>query len=297
MKKIMVIFGTRPEAIKMAPLIHALQAHPDLQPIVCVTAQHRQMLDQILTLFNIKPDVDLDLMRPNQNLAELSSRVLDKLSPIIAEYQPDAILVQGDTTTTFCAALAAFYHNIPVGHVEAGLRTGDIRSPFPEEMNRVLTTKLARWHFAPTSYNRETLLAEGINEDMVFVTGNPVIDALLWVKNNILADSVAKQVATATLSRPYILVTGHRRESFGSGFESICQALKQIALNHPEIDIVYPVHLNPSVQEPASRILASVSNVQLIAPQDYTDFIALMDKSLFILTDSGGVQEEAPSLG
>jgi UDP-N-acetylglucosamine 2-epimerase (non-hydrolysing) len=299
MKKIMVIFGTRPEAIKMAPLIHALQAHPDLQPIVCVTAQHRQMLDQILTLFNIKPDIDLDLMRPNQTLAELSARVLGKLSPIIAEHQPDAILVQGDTTTTFCAALAAFYQNIPVGHVEAGLRTGDIRSPFPEEMNRVLTTKLAQWHFAPTSYNRETLLLEGIDEKVVFITGNPVIDALLWVKNNVLTSGNDKALGhlTEPISRPYILVTGHRRESFGAGFEAICQALKQIAQNHSEIDIIYPVHLNPHVQEPVSRILGNISNIHLIAPQDYTDFITLMDKSLFILTDSGGVQEEAPSLG
>ena len=295
MKKIMVIFGTRPEAIKMAPMIHSLQAHPDLQPIICVTAQHRQMLDQILTLFNIKPDVDLDLMRPNQNLAQLSARVLEKLSPIIEKYQPDAILVQGDTTTTFCAALAAFYHNIPVGHIEAGLRTGDIRSPFPEEMNRVLTTKLAQWHFAPTSYNRETLLSEGINEKAVFVTGNPVIDALLWVKNNVLSNSA--KLLPETNSRPYILVTGHRRESFGGGFESICQALKQIAQNHPELDIIYPVHLNPHVQEPVSRILGDIPNILLIPPQDYTDFIALMDNSLFILTDSGGVQEEAPSLG
>lgn len=294
MKKIMVIFGTRPEAIKMAPIIHALQAHPELKPIVCITAQHRQMLDQILSLFNIFPDIDLDLMRPNQNLAQLSARVLDKLSPVIEQYQPDAILVQGDTTTTFCAALAAFYHNIPVGHIEAGLRTGDIRSPFPEEMNRILTTRLARWHFAPTEYNKETLLSENVDKSTVFVTGNPVIDALLWVKNNILEST---QKDKPPCSRPYILVTGHRRESFGGGFESICHALKKIALNHPDIDIVYPVHLNPNVQEPVTRILGDITNIKLIPPQDYTAFIELMNNSFFILTDSGGVQEEAPSLG
>lgn len=295
----MLAFGTRPEAIKMAPLVQALESHPAFEPQVVVTAQHREMLDQILDLFEITPHVDLDLMQPGQSLASLSARIIDRLTPIISSLKPDAILVQGDTTTTFCSALTAFYQDIPIGHVEAGLRTGDIRAPFPEEMNRVLTTRLARWHFAATENNRQTLLNEGVAPDAVFVTGNPVIDALLQVRDRI--KSGQGNDATIELmnrfARPYVLVTGHRRESFGDGFESICQAIAALATRHHDLDIVYPVHLNPRVQEPVNRVLGDLSNVRLIAPQPYEPFVALMCGARFILTDSGGVQEEAPSLG
>jgi UDP-N-acetylglucosamine 2-epimerase (non-hydrolysing) len=299
MKKIMLAFGTRPEAIKMAPLVQALEKHPDFEPQVVVTAQHREMLDQILELFEITPHVDLNLMQPGQTLAALTARIIDQLTPVIDDLKPDAVIVQGDTTTTFCSALAAFYQDVPIGHVEAGLRTGDIRAPFPEEMNRVLTTRLARWHFAATGNNRQTLLGEGVDEGCVFVTGNPVIDALLQVRDRIESGQQcdATKKLTSQFARPYILVTGHRRESFGDGFESICRAIATLAQRHPELDVVYPVHLNPRVQEPVNRVLGDLSNVRLIAPQSYEPFVALMCGAKFILTDSGGVQEEAPSLG
>ncbi len=299
MKRVMLVFGTRPEAIKMVPMVQALARHPECQPIVCVTAQHREMLDQILDLFDVTPDYDLDLMQPGQTLSQLSARVLAQLEPVITEAKPDAVLVQGDTTSTFCGALAAFYQNIPVGHLEAGLRTGDLRAPFPEEMNRVLTTRLAAWHFAATETNRQTLLNESVPEDCVFVTGNSVIDALLQIRDRIERGDVSAQTGDllTSLSRPFVLVTGHRRESFGSGFESICEALRSLAVRHPEVDIVYPVHLNPNVQEPVHRILDEVPNIRLMQPLGYEPFVALMAKSTFILTDSGGVQEEAPSLG
>jgi UDP-N-acetylglucosamine 2-epimerase (non-hydrolysing) len=299
MKRVLLIFGTRPEAIKMAPLIHAIDAHPKLEAQVCVTAQHREMLDQILELFSITPDADLNLMKPGQTLAGLSARILEQLPAAFEELKPDAAIVQGDTTTTFCSALGAFYADVPIGHVEAGLRTGDIREPFPEEMNRVLTTRIARWHFPATESNRQTLLAEGVSPDNTFVTGNTVIDALLGVRDRIDRGncSAATSDFICQFARPYILVTGHRRESFGGGFESICRAIRSLATSHPELDVVYPVHLNPNVQEPVNRILGDVENVRLIDPLNYEPFVALMCRSRFILTDSGGVQEEAPSLG
>lgn len=299
MKRILLVFGTRPEAIKMCPMAQALQGHPDFEPVVCVTAQHRQMLDQILDLFAIKPEYDLNLMQPGQTLAGLTTRIIETLTPVLKTVKPDVILVQGDTTTTFASALAAFYEHIPIGHLEAGLRTGDIHAPFPEEMNRVLTTRIARWHFAATERNRQTLLAEGVPSDDVFVTGNSVIDALLQVRDRIARGecSAETKALIASCRRPYLLVTGHRRESFGSGFESICQALRALALQHPELDVIYPVHLNPNVQEPVRRVLSDLPNVRLIEPLSYEPFVALMSQSKFILTDSGGVQEEAPSLG
>jgi UDP-N-acetylglucosamine 2-epimerase (non-hydrolysing) len=299
MKNILVAFGTRPEAIKMAPVIQALNDHPDLHPLVCVTAQHREMLDQTLALFDITPDIDLNLMRPNQGLATLSARILESMTPVLVEHQPDAVLVQGDTTTTFMTALASFYQQIPIGHIEAGLRTGDLRAPFPEEANRVLTSHLAQWHFAPTENNKTALLTENIPPEQIFITGNTVIDALLWIQTRISQGIYSEKTRAllARYQRPFILVTGHRRESFGQGFEAICQAIKSIAVSHPEVDIVYPVHLNPNVQEPVERILGNLTNIHLIEPLGYEPFAALMGQSLFVLTDSGGVQEEAPSLG
>ncbi|MES9855589.1 MAG: UDP-N-acetylglucosamine 2-epimerase (non-hydrolyzing) [Sedimenticola sp.] len=298
MKQILVAFGTRPEAIKMAPIILALKAHPRLHPIICVTAQHRQMLDQVLALFNIVPDYDLDLMRPGQDLAGLSARILEQMSPILKECRPDAVLVQGDTTTVLCAALSAFYQQIPVGHVEAGLRTGDLSSPFPEEANRVLATRLSRWHFAPTPLNRDNLIRDNVAVGAIYETGNTVIDALLWVRERISHNLPAEvKDILENLKERFILVTGHRRESFGAGFENICRALVTLAARHPEVDIVYPVHLNPNVQEPVQRLLGEYDNIHLIEPQGYEAFVALMDRSHLILTDSGGVQEEAPSLG
>lgn len=289
MKRVMLIFGTRPEAIKLAPLVQALRAHPRLGPLICVTAQHRDMLDSVLAFFGIVPDIDLDLMRPGQSLSELAGRSLAALGPVLARERPDAVLVQGDTTTTFCGALAAFHEHIPVGHVEAGLRTGDFDAPFPEEMNRVLTTRLARWHFSPTERNRQALLDEGVADTAIHVTGNTVIDALLWARKRVNVPE--------GFDRPFVLITGHRRESFGAGFESICRAIGELAEAHTELDFVYPVHLNPQVQEPVHRLLGGRPNVRLIAPLAYPEFVAMMDRALFVLTDSGGVQEEVPSLG
>lgn len=300
--KILTVFGTRPEAIKMAPLVHALKDDPFFDTKVCVTAQHREMLDQVLQLFSIKPDYDLDIMSPGQGLTEISCRILQGLKPILESYQPDLVLVHGDTTTTLAASLAAFYQRIPVGHVEAGLRTGDIYSPWPEEANRTLTGHLAAYHFAPTEKSRQNLLQENIADSAVFVTGNTVIDALLWVSDRVLNDS--EQRAALEQRYPFlsngkktILVTGHRRESFGEGFEHICHALADIASANDDVQIVYPVHLNPNVREPVNRILGHIDNVILIEPQDYLPFVWLMNHAWLILTDSGGIQEEAPSLG
>lgn len=300
--KVLTIFGTRPEAIKMAPLVLALSQDAAFESKVCVTAQHREMLDQVLRLFEITPDYDLNIMKPGQGLTEITSRILTGLKPVFDEFKPDVVLVHGDTTTTLSASLAAFYHQIAVGHVEAGLRTGDLSSPWPEEGNRLLTGHLARWHFAPTENARSNLTRENIPESRIFVTGNTVIDALLWVRDRFNSDaSLAQQLANTypflDASKKLILVTGHRRESFGGGFERICSALADIARQHPDVQIVYPVHLNPNVSEPVNRILAGIDNIVLIDPQDYLPFVYLMDKAYLILTDSGGVQEEAPSLG
>ena len=301
-KKILLVFGTRPEAIKMAPLVKLLQAQPAFNVKVCVTAQHRQMLDQVLHLFDIQPDFDLNLMKPGQDLYDITSGVLLGLKPVLAQWHPDAVLVHGDTSTTFAASLAAFYQRIPVGHVEAGLRTGNLYSPWPEEANRKLTSALAHWHFAPTATSRSNLLHEGVAAEKIHVTGNTVIDALLHVREKIVTDAFMRQQFEKDFSfldpaKRLVLVTGHRRENFGEGFENICQALADIAKTHADVQVVYPVHLNPQVQEPVRRLLAGIGNVHLIEPLDYLPFVYLMDRSTLILTDSGGIQEEAPSLG
>jgi len=287
----------------MAPLVKELKAHrDDFDTIVCVTAQHRQMLDQVLQLFEIVPDYDLNIMKTKQDLYDISSRVLLGMREVLLQVKPDVVLVHGDTTTSTAAAWAAFYQHIPVGHVEAGLRTHDIYNPWPEEMNRQLTSRLATLHFAPTLLSKKNLLEEGIIEKNIYVTGNTVIDALLQVAGKICTQPILQQQLAEKLhfldtKKHLILVTGHRRENFGAGFEQICQALKTIANLHPEVEICYPVHLNPNVQEPVKLILSMVPNVHLIEPQDYLSFVYLMERSYLIITDSGGVQEEAPSLG
>ncbi|MGL0926827.1 non-hydrolyzing UDP-N-acetylglucosamine 2-epimerase [Vibrio vulnificus] len=301
-KKVLTVFGTRPEAIKMAPLVHALAADERFEAKCCVTAQHREMLDQVLELFEITPDYDLNLMKVGQTLNEVTARILLELKPVLQEFKPDVVLVHGDTATTFAASLAAYYEQIAVGHVEAGLRTGNIYSPWPEEANRKLTGALTTYHFAPTETSKQNLLQENFAEENIFVTGNTVIDALLMVKEKIEQDAdlkatLASQFPYLDESKKLILVTGHRRESFGGGFERICEALAQTAKQHPEVQILYPMHLNPNVREPVNRILGSVENVLLIEPQQYLPFIYLMDRAHIILTDSGGIQEEAPSLG
>ncbi len=300
MKKISFIFGTRPEAVKLAPIILALREEGTLQAHVCVTAQHRQMLDQVLRVFGIVPDVDLDLMRPNQTLGELTSRAIAAVDGYLADYQPDMILVQGDTTTVFCASLCGFYRRVPVGHVEAGLRTWNKWAPFPEEINRVLTTRVADYHFAPTAWSRDNLLREQVPSDSIYVTGNTVIDALLLAVEKIRRSRPAIAGLPPELlenDTPMVLITGHRRESFGEGFESICRAIATLAQRYPAVSFVYPVHMNPNVREPVYRSLGKIANVHLIEPQEYLPFVALMERATVILTDSGGVQEEAPALG
>lgn len=302
MKKILIVFGTRPEAIKMAPLIIALRSDNRFKIKVCVTAQHREMLDQVLELFEIKPDYDLNIMKHGQSLNELTSSILVDIDAVIEDCKPDLVLVHGDTSTTFAAALAAYFKKIEVGHIEAGLRTGDIYSPWPEEANRKLTSAISNYHFAPTKNSRKNLLNEGINKNKIFITGNTVIDALFLVKEKLLNDkklhkSLENKFNFINPQKKLILVTGHRRESFGSGFERICEALRQIALLHPECQIIYPVHLNPNVQAPVKKHLSGFNNIFLIEPQQYLPFCYLMEKSYIILTDSGGIQEEAPSLG
>lgn len=301
-KRILTVFGTRPEAIKMAPMVKALAAHEAFDSKVCVTAQHREMLDQVLELFKIVPDYDLDIMSPNQSLSKITSRILEALELVISDFKPDYILVHGDTATTFATTLAAYYARVPVCHIEAGLRTGDVYSPWPEEGNRKLTGALAKYHFAPTEISKQNLLSENVSADDILVTGNTVIDALLDVQKTIKADmDLAKNLAVKfpflDNQKKMILVTGHRRESFGGGFERICEALRQISSQHSDVQIIYPVHLNPNVQEPVGRLLGDMKNIHLIDPLDYLPFVYLMEKSYIILTDSGGIQEEAPSLG
>jgi UDP-N-acetylglucosamine 2-epimerase (non-hydrolysing) len=301
MKKILITFGTRPEAIKMAPVVAALKANSAFDVKVCVTAQHRQMLDQVLELFAIRPDFDLNLMQPGQDLTDITSNVLLGMRGVLRQWRPDWLLVHGDTTTTFAAALAAYYEKVAVGHVEAGLRTGDIYSPWPEEMNRRLAGAITTLHFAPTELARQNLLREGAAPKGIYVTGNTVIDALLEVAARIKGDEglrerFSRQFDFLDAGRRLILVTGHRRENFGQGFERICRALRVLGERN-DLEIVYPVHLNPNVQEPVRRLLGEVSQVHLIEPLDYLPFVYLMDRSYLIITDSGGVQEEAPSLG
>ncbi len=305
-KKVLSVFGTRPEAIKMAPVVLALQNSECIESIVCVTAQHRQMLDQVLNLFQIRPDYDLDLMAPNQDLFDITSKVLLGLRNVLREAKPDIVLVHGDTTTCFAAGLAAFYENIKVGHIEAGLRTGNLRAPFPEEANRTLVGRITDFHFAPTALSKNNLLAEGVAESNIIVTGNTVIDALLIVRDKVtnlplqqwqhyFGESLYQTVTDP--SRKLILITGHRRENFGQGFIDLCNAIKQLASNHPDWDLVYPVHLNPNVQKPVYQILDDLNNVFLIDPLDYQPFVWMMNQCDLILTDSGGIQEEGPSLG
>ncbi len=303
MVKVLVVFGTRPEAIKMAPVVRALNGKLEVK--VCVTAQHREMLDQVLDLFEIVPDYDLDIMKPGQDLFDVTSNVLSGMKQVLFEEQPDIVLVHGDTTTTMATSMAAFYLNIPVGHVEAGLRTYNIHSPFPEEFNRQITTKITQFHFAPTENARQNLLNEQVMEQQIYVTGNTVIDALFSMVEKArvadYSDDILEQIQFLSREKDnlprIILVTGHRRENFGQGFEEVCRALRDIALENSDVQIIYPVHLNPNVREPVNRILSNINNIHLVEPMEYLSFIKLMDASYLILTDSGGIQEEAPSLG
>ena len=311
MKKILLVFGTRPEAIKMAPLVKKLQEYPEqFQTIVCVTGQHREMLDQVLRLFDIAPEYDLNIMKPNQDLYDITSRILLGMRDVLREVQPDIVLVHGDTTTSMAAALAAFYQQIPVGHVEAGLRTGNIYSPWPEEMNRLITGRITTYHFSPTPLAKENLLREHVDEKQIIVTGNTVIDALQMVvkrlaEDKALANEVAAKIGQMGYdvqrldgNRRMVLITGHRRENFGEGFLNICHAIKHLAEQYKDVDFVYPMHLNPNVRKPVLEILGEkAENVFLIEPLDYLPFVYMMQHSTLILTDSGGVQEEAPGLG
>ena len=306
MKKILIVFGTRPEAIKMAPLVKEFEKYPDdFEMKVCVTAQHREMLDQVLKLFEIVPSYDLNIMKAGQDLYDISAKVLLGMRDVLNDFNPDVVLVHGDTTTTIATTLAAFYQKIEVGHVEAGLRTGNIHSPWPEEANRLLTTQITKYHFAPTQTNKQNLLKEHIAENNIIVTGNTVIDTLFLILEKINSDenlrnSIKDQIIVKgyeVSDRKLVLVTGHRRENFGDGFLNICSALKELAKEHRDVDFVYPVHLNPNVQKPVIEILTGIDNVYLIEPLDYLPFVFLLNQSYLVLTDSGGVQEEAPSLG
>mgnify|MGYP003424055459 FL=1 len=313
MKKVLLVFGTRPEAIKMAPLVKKFQEDSEFQTIVCVTAQHREMLDQVLDIFDIKPDYDLNIMKQGQDLYDITSRVLLGLRDVLNETNPDVVLVHGDTTTSTAAALAAFYKQIPVAHVEAGLRTNNIYSPWPEEMNRQITGRLATYHLAPTELSRQNLLKENVDNQNIIITGNTVIDALLWVVNKIKSDANLAGTLQINIKnngydidriedkRKLVLITGHRRENFGEGFRNICNAIKTLSIKYPDVDFVYPMHLNPNVRKPIAEIFGNdkdkSGNTFFIEPLDYLNFVFLMEKADIILTDSGGIQEEAPSLG
>ncbi len=313
MKKVMLVFGTRPEAIKMAPLVKKFQESYDFETIVCVTAQHREMLDQVLDIFEIKPDYDLNIMKQGQDLYDITSRVLLGLRDVLDETNPDLVLVHGDTTTSSAAALAAFYKQIPVAHVEAGLRTNNIYSPWPEEMNRRITGRIATYHLAPTELSRQNLLKENVDNQNIIITGNTVIDALLWVVNKIKSDANLAETLQINIKnngydidriedkRKLVLITGHRRENFGEGFRNICNAIKTLSIKYPDVDFVYPMHLNPNVRKPIAEIFGNdkdkSGNTFFIEPLDYLNFVFLMEKADIILTDSGGIQEEAPSLG
>ena len=314
MKKILLVFGTRPEAIKMAPLVKEFQKHPDkFKTVVCVTGQHREMLDQVLQIFDIKPDYDLNIMKQGQDLYDVTARVLVGMRNVLDEVKPDIVLVHGDTTTSTAAALATFYRQVPVGHVEAGLRTHNIYSPWPEEMNRQMTGRIATYHFAPTPLSRENLLAEGVKSESVTVTGNTVIDALYWVVDKIKKDKNLSRSLDDVLAvsgydvsrlaggKKLVLITGHRRENFGDGFISMCHAIKTLTERFPEVDFVYPMHLNPNVRKPIHEVfgedLSNLGNMFFIEPLEYLSFVHLMEKSTIVLTDSGGIQEEAPGLG
>jgi UDP-N-acetylglucosamine 2-epimerase (non-hydrolysing) len=306
MKKVLIVFGTRPEAIKMAPLVKEFQKNTEFFNIkVCVTAQHREMLDQVLDLFQIIPDYDLNIMKPGQDLYDVTSSMLLKIKPVLEEFEPNVVLVHGDTATTFATTLSAYYQKIKIGHVEAGLRTYDLYSPWPEEGNRKLTSVLTDYHFSPTETSKKNLLDEGVDKSSIFVTGNTVIDALKLVLNRINSSKYLKlkieksiiQSGFKEIDSKFILVTGHRRENFGQGFLNICEALKVLSENNPDVNILYPVHLNPNVRRPVNELLSNIDNIQLIEPFQYEEFIYLMSRSYLILTDSGGIQEEAPSLG
>ena len=306
-KKIMLVFGTRPEAIKMAPLIHAIKAEPESFKLkVCVTSQHREMLDQVLDIFNIKPDIDLNLMTKNQNLSNLTSLILNKMQTVFTKHQPNIVLVHGDTTTTLATSMAAFYESIPVGHVEAGLRTYNLNAPFPEEFNRQITSKITKWHFAPTKLSKKNLLSEGVDKSLIKITGNTVIDALHLILKRInknkyrqknLNDILNSVIPFNWKNKNFILITAHRRENFGDRFLKICSALKELSVNYPKIHFVYPVHLNPNVSKIVYKLLKGIKNIHLIKPLEYEPFIYLLKHSYLVLTDSGGIQEEAPSLG
>lgn len=300
MKKILIVFGTRPEAIKMAPLVKEFEKHPEtFDTRVCVTAQHREMLDQVLTFFDIQPQYDLNLMKPGQNLFGLTAAIITELKPVLDDFKPDYVFVHGDTTTTMASSIAGFYGGAKVCHIEAGLRTHNKYAPFPEEINRQITGRVADYHFAPTEASRENLLKENIDSNTIVVTGNTVIDALLHSVEKVKQEpsELVKQLDTDLNGADLLLVTGHRRENHGDGFIRICEALKTVALERPKVQIVYPVHLNPKVLEPVNRILGDIANIRLIEPLAYHDFIWMMDRAKIIITDSGGVQEEAPSLG
>ena len=306
-KKIMMVFGTRPEAIKMAPLFHELARRNKYFDIeICISGQHKEMLNQVLEVFNIKPKINLNLMKNQQDLFDLSASALTGIRNVLKEHKPDIVLVHGDTTTSFIAALSSFYMNIPVGHIEAGLRTNNMKSPFPEEFNRQTISKISKWHFAPTEISKNNLLKDGVKEEDIFVTGNTVIDALFYAINEIETSEEVKTKLEKNLDdsldfkwkkNKFILVTGHRRENFGDGFKEICNAIKDLSIKYKNIHFVYPVHLNPNVQDPVKSILKNISNVHLIKPLEYQPFIHLLKHSYIVLTDSGGIQEEAPSLG